>query len=171
MEYNDWDKRRPSKQILKEILDKSKRIYGIKVESREQEEGPPSGKPIDIELSSSNYTVLNQEAIRLTGYLENVEGIISVENTIPMPGIEWELEIDRAQASKFNADISSIGNVIKLITNGIKLGEYRPNDSNNSVPIYLRYESDFRTIDMLEDIRVPTNIGLIPILECLQTLD
>ena len=80
-----------------------------------------------------------------------------------MPGIEWELEIDRAQASKFNADITSIGNVIKLITNGIKLGEYRPDDSRDSVPIYLRYTSDYRTLDMLEDIRVPTNSGLIPI--------
>ena len=54
MEYNDWDKRRPSKLILKEILEKSADIYGIKVESREQEEGPPSGKPINIELSSSD---------------------------------------------------------------------------------------------------------------------
>ena len=163
MEYNDWDKRRPSKLILKEILEKSADIYGIKVESREQEEGPPSGKPINIELSSSDYITLNKEAIKITNYLNDMEGVINVENTTPMPGIEWELEIDRAQASKFNADITSIGNVIKLITNGIKLGEYRPDDSRDSVPIYLRYTSDYRTLDMLEDIRVPTNSGLIPI--------
>ncbi len=163
MEYNDWDKRRPSKLILKEILEKSADIYGIKVESREQEEGPPSGKPISIELSSSDYKILNKEAVKITNYLKDMDGVINVENTTPMPGIEWELEIDRAQASKFNADITSIGNVIKLITNGIKLGEYRPDDSRDSVPIYLRYTSDYRTLDMLEDIRVPTNSGLIPI--------
>ncbi len=163
MEYNEWDKRRPSKLILKEILDKTMNIYGIKVESREQEGGPPSGKPINIEITSSNYEILNKEAIKITNYLQSMDGVINVENTTPMPGIEWELEIDRAQASKFNADISSIGNVVKLITNGIKLGEYRPNDSRNSVPIYLRYTSDYRTLDMLEDIRIPTNSGLIPI--------
>ena len=101
--------------------------------------------------------------VNLTSYLNNMTGIINVENTIPMPGIQWELEIDRAQASKFNADISSVGNVIKLITNGIKLGEYRPEDSNESVPIYLRYTTDNRTLDMLENIRIPTNMGLIPI--------
>ncbi len=163
MEYNEWDKRRPSKLILKEILDKTNDIYGIKVESREQEGGPPSGKPINIEITSSNYEILNKEAIKITNYLKSMDGVINVENTTPMPGIEWELEIDRAQASKFNADISSIGNVVKLITNGIKLGEYRPNDSRNSVPIYLRYTTDYRTLDMLEDIRIPTNSGLIPI--------
>ena len=163
MEYGDWDKRRPSKLILKEILNQASKIYGIKVESREQEEGPPSGKPINIELTSSDYKILNKEALKITNYLNNMEGIINVENTMPMPGIEWELEIDRAQASKFNADISSIGNVVKLITNGIKLGEYRPDDSQDSLPIYLRYTTDYRTLDMLEDIRIPTNNGLVPI--------
>ena len=50
-------------------------------------------------------------------------GDIGVETLDQVPGIEWELEIDRAQGAKFNADISNVGNVIKLITNGIKLGE------------------------------------------------
>ena len=163
MEYNDWDSRRPSKIILNEILSKSKNIYGIKVESREQEEGPPGGKPINIELTSYNYELLSREAIKLTSYLNDMPDIINIENTIPMPGIEWELEIDRAQASKFNADISSVGNVIKLVTNGIKLAEYRPDDSSESVPIYLRYTSQNRTLDMLENIRIPTNSGLVPI--------
>tara|TARA_B100001123_G_scaffold448564_1_gene610205 strand:+ start:3110 stop:6508 length:3399 start_codon:yes stop_codon:yes gene_type:complete len=163
MEYNDWDKRRPSKAILKEIIDETKNIYGIKVESREQEEGPPGGKPINIELTSYNYEILKYETQRLTNYLNETSGVINVENTLPMPGIEWELEIDRAQASKFNADITSVGNVIKLVTNGIKLGEFRPDDSVESVPIYLRYETNTRTLDMLENIRVPTNNGLVPI--------
>ena len=169
MEYNDWDKRRPSKLILKEILEKSADIYGIKVESREQEEGPPGGKPINIELTSLDYEILNRETKRLTSYLDKSPGVINVENTIPMPGIQWELEIDRAQASKFQADISSIGNVIKLITNGIKLGEYRPEESTESVPIYLRYSNNNRTLDMLENIRIPTNVGLVPISNIVKT--
>ena len=169
MEYKDWDLRRPSKIILKEILDKTKNIYGIKVESREQEEGPPGGKPINIELTSLDYELLNQETKRLTSYLNKSPGVINVENTIPMPGIQWELEIDRAQASKFKADISSIGNVIKLITNGIKLGEYRPEESTESVPIYLRYSNNNRTLDMLENIRIPTNVGLVPISNIVKT--
>ena len=163
MEYNDWNSRRPSKVILSEIIDKTKKIYGIKVETREQEEGPPGGKPINIELTGYDYKLLNEETVKLTKYLENMDGILNVENTTPMPGIEWELEIDRAQASKFNADISSVGNVIKLITNGIKLAEFRPDDSSESVPIYLRYNTNNRTLDMLENIRIPTNNGLVPI--------
>ena len=54
-------------------------IYGIKVESREQEGGPPSGKPINIEITSSNYEILNKEAIKITNYLQSMDGVINVE--------------------------------------------------------------------------------------------
>ena len=78
-------------------------------------------------------------------------------------GIEWEIIVNRKQASKFGANISSIGNVIKLSTNGIKLGEYRPDDSNESIPLYLRYPQEGRTLDMLQNLRVNTQNGLVPI--------
>ena len=58
LEYNDWDKRSPSKVILDEILDATKSIKGIKVETREQEGGPGEGKPINIKLTSDNKNLL-----------------------------------------------------------------------------------------------------------------
>ena len=51
---------------------------------------------------------------------------MNIEDNLPAPGIEWEINVDRKQASKFGVNIGSIGNVIKLATNGLKLGEYRP---------------------------------------------
>ena len=50
LEYNDWDKRRPSLVILDEILTATKSIKGIKVETREQEGGPSAGKPLTLNL-------------------------------------------------------------------------------------------------------------------------
>ena len=58
LEYNDWDKRRPSIVILEEILNATKSIKGIKVETREQEGGPSSGKPVNIKLTSNNKKLL-----------------------------------------------------------------------------------------------------------------
>ena len=88
---------------------------------------------------------------------------MNIEDNLPAPGIEWEIKVNRKQASKFNANISSIGNVIKLSTNGIKLGEYRPDDTSDSIPIYLRYPQEGRTLDMLQNLRVNTQNGLVPI--------
>ena len=95
--------------------------------------------------------------------MENYPGLVNVEANLPAPGIEWEIKVNRKQASKFGANISSIGNVIKLSTNGIKLGEYRPDDTSESIPIYLRYPQEGRTLDMLQNLRVNTQNGLVPI--------
>ena len=163
LEYNDWNKRRKSKTILNEILKESKSIKGIKVESREEAGGPPTGKPINIKLTSSNKSLLLSEGQRLKDFIDSYPGLTNIEDNFPAPGIEWEIKVNRKQASKFGANISSIGNVIKLSTNGIKLGEYRPDDSDDSISLYLRYPSEGRTLDMIQNLRVNTNQGLVPI--------
>ena len=125
LEYNDWDKRRKSTVILSEILKKTKSIKGIKVESREQESGPGGGKPINIKLTSPNKSLLLSESYRLKEFIDDYPQLLNIEDNFPAPGIEWEIDVNRKQAAKFGANISSIGNVIKLATNGIKLGEYQ----------------------------------------------
>ena len=163
LEYNDWDQRRKSKNILNEIIQKTKLIKGIKVESREQAGGPPTGKPINIKLTSFDKKLLLSESYKVKNFINNYPELINIEDNFPAPGIEWEINVNRKQASKFGANISSIGNVIKLATNGIKLGEYRPDDSDESIPLYLRYPSEGRTLDTIQSLRVNTQNGLVPI--------
>ncbi len=163
LEYNDWDKRRKSKVILAEILNKAKAINGIKVESREQQGGPGEGKPINIKLTSDSKKLLISEGIKLKKFIDNYPKLMNIEDNLPAPGIEWEINVDRKQASKFGANITSIGNVIKLATNGLKLGEYRPDDSNESIPLFLRYPNEGRTLDRIDNLRVSTSSGLVPI--------
>ena len=163
LEYNDWNKRRPSLVILNEILNATKTIKGIKVETREQEGGPSSGKPVNIKLTSSNKNLLLLESEKLKKFIDKYPDLMNIEDNLPAPGIEWEINVDRKQASKFGVNISSIGNVIKLATNGLKLGEYRPDDSNDSIPMYLRYPNEGRTLDTINNLRISTQNGLVPI--------
>ena len=68
-------------------------INGIKVETREQEAGPPTGKPINIKLTSKNKDLLFSEAIRLKKFMDNYPGLVNVEDNLPAPGTT-ELEQD-----------------------------------------------------------------------------
>ena len=163
LEYNNWDMRRKSQIILNEILKETKTIKGIKVESRELQGGPGEGKPINIKLTSPNKNLLLSEGYKIKEFIDTYPNLTNIEDNFPAPGIEWEVKVDRKQAAKFGANISSIGNVIKLATNGIKLGEYRPDDANDSIPLYLRYPSEGRTLDIIENLRVNTSKGLVPI--------
>src|SRR3546814_1152987 len=86
-----------------------------------------------------------------------------MEGGTQIPGIEWELAVDRAQAAKFGAYISLIGSYVRMITNGMKIGEYRPDDSSEEIDIVVRLPVQYRTVGQLDDIRIQTTAGLVPI--------
>ena len=70
---------------------------------------------------SVHKNILLFESAKLKKFIDNYPDLMNVEDNLPAPGIEWEIKVDRKQASKFGVNISSIGNVIKLATNGLKL--------------------------------------------------
>ena len=86
-----------------------------------------------------------------------------VDDSRDLPGIEFRLNIDKAKASMYGADVSQVGMAVQLVTNGIKVGEYRPDRADDGVDIRVRYPTDDRTIQALEELRVMTNSGLVPI--------
>jgi multidrug efflux pump len=89
--------------------------------------------------------------------------VINIEDTRPLPGIQWAFEVDRAQAAKFGADVTAIGNMLKLVTNGLIVSDYRPTDSDEEIDIVVRYPAQDRMLEQLDRIRVQTEVGLVPI--------
>lgn len=163
LNFVEWDERRKADVILAEIRESISGLVGIRVQTRKAEDGPQQGKPILIELSSRSPDILETATGRVRDALESIDGVFNVEDTRPMPGIEWQIDVDRAQAAKFGADITVVGNMIQLVTNGIKIGEYRPDDAEDEIDIRVRYPYDSRSLDQIDSLRIPTNEGLIPI--------
>lgn len=163
LEFEDWQSRRPANEILQDIRDKTADISGIKIETRKLEEGPQSGKAIQIEVSSRFPELLDKSVETVLQAMEEVGDFIDVEDSRPLPGIEWEVQVDRAQASKFNIDIATIGQYVRLITNGLLVSEYRPDDSDDEIDIVIRHRTEDRTLDQLDNVRIETDQGSIPI--------
>ncbi|MEQ8268570.1 MAG: efflux RND transporter permease subunit [Parvibaculum sp.] len=164
IEFKPYEERRKGAIILEEIRQKTKPIAGIKVELRKQEDGPPTGKDIQIELTSTDYRKLLDTAGIIRAHLDTeVAGLVDVEDGRPLPGIEWIMTVDREMAGRFGADVTSVGAVIQLVTNGIMIGEYRPDDAQEEVDIRARFPDNFRVLDQLDHLRVQTPQGLVPI--------
>src|SRR5690606_19896624 len=83
--------------------------------------------------------------------------------TRPIPGIEWRLTVDRAQAARFGADITGVGNAIQLVTNGIKIGDYRPHDADDEVDIRVRFPLADRKLIRLDDLPQYSADGMVPV--------
>ncbi len=155
--------RRNASEIFAEIRERSSDIPGIKVETRKIEGGPPTGKDIQLEVTSTDYDTMVEQVARIRVYLDQMEHLIDQEDDRPLPGIEWQIDIDREQAGRYQAGIGSVGNMVQLVTNGVLIGNYRPTDSEDEVDIRVRLPADERTLDRFDQLRLQTPLGLVPI--------
>lgn len=93
----------------------------------------------------------------------SMEGLRNIEDTRPLPGIEWILDVDRKEAGRFGADVASVGGLIQLVTNGFLIAQYRPDNAEDEVDIRARLPRNDRTLDGLDGLRLRTDKGLVPI--------
>ncbi len=163
LNFENWDRRRPAAQIMADIRERTADIAGLAIEARLPNTGPEQGKPVTIEASSPSLDALRDAVTKIHGVVEKIPGVRNAEDTQPLPGIEWRMDVDRAQAAKFGADVSLVGSIIQLVTNGIKLGTYRPDDSDEEIDIRVRFPADDRSLDQLAELRIPTRTGNVPI--------
>jgi multidrug efflux pump len=163
LEFTHWQDRRKANDILNEIEEKTSDLVGIIIDRRKQEQGPPVGKAVAIELSSRYPELLSPSVEKVLEGFHAIEGLINIEDSRPLPGIDWEMKVDRAQALKFGTSVDVIGRAIQMASTGIKLGGYRPNDADEEIDIQARYPVEYRTIDQLDQIRINTSKGRVPI--------
>ena len=164
IEMKDYRERRPGKLIEEEIRQKTASIPGVHIEVREPSGGPSQGKDIMIDVGSDNYAELANVAAAIRNHMDHMGDLRDIEDTRPLPGIEWDLDINRELASRAGANAQSIGTAVQLVTNGILVGKYRPDDSTDEVDIRVRYPSEYRGIHALDNLRVATASGaMVPI--------
>ena len=161
--FGDWKTRRKADAILDDIIARSESLPGIQIEAQKLQGGPPTGKPIQIEIASRYPEKLQPVANKIIDMFHEVGDIINIEDGANVPGIEWEVIVDRTQAVKFDTTISFIGSSIQLITNGTEISSFRPDNSNDEITIVARFPEKYRTINQLDSIRITTNKGNVPI--------
>ena len=163
LELAPWREREPAREIFAEIRARTADLAGIQIEVREQEAGPPVGKAVQVELASRLPERLEPAAAGLRALFDRLDGLTDVTDSRPIPGIEWRFEVDREQAGRFGADVALVGSAVQLVTNGILIGEYRPDDADEEIDIRARFPEDRRTLDQLQRLRVNGRAGAVPI--------
>ncbi|MCB5162780.1 efflux RND transporter permease subunit [Marinomonas algarum] len=162
MEFIDWYKRDSASVILDRIRAHTQDIPGIEVSAEKEQGGPQSGADIQLQLSSNYSQALNLAADDIIKQLSLREEIITVSDDRSLAGIEWRIDINREEASRYGVDVNSLGNVIKLVTTGIQLSDFLPEGADDKIDIMLRYPVNQRTLDQLDQLQIPTNQGSIP---------
>lgn len=162
-EFVDWRERKPAGEILDDLRIAMAGIPGVDVEVRVPDAGPPTGKPIQIRLSATDPSGLDDRAREVAAKIAEIPGVIDITDGLPPPGVDWALSIDRAKAAQYGISPMAVGTVVQLVTAGLKLTDYRPAGVDDAVDIRLRLPEDRRTLSTLDQLRVETAQGAVPI--------
>ena len=167
IELEDWRERfardRKGAAVMADIRAAIADIPGVRPELRELEDGPGQGKPIQIRISSLDKRALEAATSRIRGSVESKDGVVDVEDTRPLPAMQWRLEVDRTAAGRFGADMSRIGAMVQLATRGVVLDEMTPEDSSEAIDVIARFGPEARTIEGLDTLRIATDQGVAPL--------
>lgn len=159
----DWHLRVHSDEVLKKVQQRVADLAGMDIEISLDQNGPQSGKDLQIQLSSRFPELLDEAALKVRAALDANDKFTAVSDTAPKPGIEWQLKVNRSDAARFGADATLVGSTVQLVTNGLKIGEYRPDDVDDELDILVRYPVDSRFIGKLDELRMKTANGMVPI--------
>jgi multidrug efflux pump len=162
-EFVDWRERKPANEILSDLRAAMVGIPGVDIEVSVPQAGPPTGKAIQVQLSADDPTHLNEVARQVADRLATVPDVTDISNGLPPPGVDWELHLDRAAAARYGIAPATVGAMVQLVTGGLKLSDFRPAGSDDAVDIVLRLPPDQRTIAALDDLRIQTADGSVPI--------
>ncbi|WP_300050937.1 efflux RND transporter permease subunit [Sulfitobacter sp.] len=163
VEFTEWDERRTAAMIGEEIRTEMAAIPGIDVQVQTASNGPSAGKPVNLRVQAHDPEVQQQLVDQIREKMADIGGFTDVTDSRPLPGVEWRIAVNRSEAARFGADISTLGQAVQLLTRGITVADYRPDDAEGSIDINVRFPSDERTLEELQSLRVPTSAGLVPI--------
>lgn len=159
----DWQYRRSVKAIIEELKQQTDQYAGVEIEYKFPDAGPPVENDLVIELSAKTPEQLNQAAKIVRSWADGNQTLTNISDTASKDGIDWKVDIRRDDAARFAADATLVGNTVQFVTNGLKIGDYLPDDSSEEVDILVRYPNDKRDIGRFDQLRVKTPAGLVPI--------
>jgi len=168
LETIPWENRRGNSdldgnKIIAELSTALSALPGIEIEILELERGPASPKPVHLRLKGENWNDLLNTTAQMRNIFDQTEGLIQVEDTRPLPGIDWQIDVDVEKAGRYGADVATVGAMIQLVTRGILLDTMRVDSSDEEIEIRVRLPEEDRFLSTLDNLKVRTADGLVPL--------
>jgi multidrug efflux pump len=140
-------------EYLEKIREATRGIPGVEIAVDQEQNGPPTAKPINIEISGEKFEDLITTSIGLKRYLDSlsIPGVEEIKSDLQLNKPEVVIEIDRERANREGISTAQIGSEINLAVLGREVSRFR--DANDDYPIVLRYEVDQRnSVEKLQNL-------------------
>ncbi len=162
LELMDWRFRRKARYMLNDIRSGVQDMKGVIIDIQEENLSPSADKPIQINLSG-NASSLNLAAEKILKIMDQPSsGFINIQDSRSSPAIEWNMSVDKSKAASSGVNVATIGDFIKMVTNGVSIGKYRSNSLDKEIDIILRFPEKDRNMKTIENLFINTVNGPYP---------
>lgn len=136
---------------LEKIREAVKGIPGVEIAVDQEQNGPPTSKPINIEISGENFEDLIATSLDLKRYLDSmqIDGVEELKSDLLLNKPEVKIDIDRERANREGISTAQIGMALRTAVFGAEVSRFR--DDNDDYPIMLRFKEDQR--NNIEELR------------------
>ncbi|WP_439523547.1 efflux RND transporter permease subunit [Marivita sp.] len=149
--------------VIDELSAQLATLPGIQTEVKGLAQGPASGKAVHLRLKGDNWDDLVAATRGTRAHFEATPGLTLVEDTLPLPGIDWQIDVDVEKAGRYGANVAVVGAMVQLVTRGILLDTMRVESSDEEIEIRVRLPKEDRFLSTLDTLRVRTADGLVPL--------
>jgi multidrug efflux pump subunit AcrB len=157
------ERRQSSHDTVAEIRQRIKDIPGGKITIAMEEEGPPTGAPINIEIAGDNFAVLGEIAGQVKDVLAKQPHVEDVRDDFVEGIPSVQVLIDRQKAALFGLSTDLIGFALKSAYNGLEVSSFREGDDDYDITVQLA-ESDRKVVDILHELMLPSPSGqMVPL--------
>ena len=151
-------------EIMDRLKASTKDLPGITVEVEADIGGPSFDSPIELDVFGNTESDVNDAVAKIENYMRNeMTGLNNIFSSKAYPSVEWSVDVDKQKAAQLGVSVSDVGALVQMLTNGFKVGEYRPDDAKDEVEIRARFPDSDRTITGIRDLNVVTKQGTVPV--------
>ncbi|HKK44860.1 MAG TPA: efflux RND transporter permease subunit [Balneolaceae bacterium] len=133
-----------------------KGIAGADITVEKEQQGPPSGKPINLELAGNDMDVLKKSSQDVLRILQNdpvYSKLDGLDTDLPKSRPEVRISVDREKAATFGLSTLDIGNTVRQAINGVEASKYR--NGKDEYDITVRLDKQFRdNLSALQDLNI-----------------
>ncbi|MBU1611506.1 MAG: efflux RND transporter permease subunit, partial [Proteobacteria bacterium] len=149
-----FDRSQPSSKTQAEIRDRlTEMITGAEVRVEKEAGGPPSGAPINMEITGEDMIELGRLAAEARKIIRDIPGIVDLKDDFVSGKPEIVVDVDKEKAALLGLNTFVIANTVKAAINGATVGTYREGKDEYDIVAKLP-EKDRESLEGLKRLTV-----------------
>lgn len=159
---------RKTAEVMESVREALADIPDASITVEKNRDGPPTGKPINIEISGEKYDTLIKYSTMIKAILEkeDVPGVDKLKSDLDIDKPELVVKINREAARRFGVSTYSIANTIRTGSFGKEISKYKEGEDDFPINLRLRNSERYSETNLLNQritFRNPSNGQIVQV--------